>query len=60
MRRANTVQDEKHYRQWQNSEKRRRLHLHQRRRLCRMLGWHVDCIATVCEMLQTLRARRAK
>lgn len=44
---------------WLNSAKRRRLHAHQRARLARILGWHIECIATTGEMLQTLRERSA-
>lgn len=48
----------KHSDKWLNSAARRRLHAKQRAKLARLLGWHVDCIATHGEMLQTLRARR--
>lgn len=48
----------KHSNKWINSASRRRLHAKQRARLCKILGWHIECIATTGEMLQTLRERR--
>lgn len=49
-----------HSSKWLNSAKRRRCHAKHRAKLCRMLGWHVDCIATVGEMRQELRDRRGR
>lgn len=48
----------KHSSKWINGAARRRLHATQRARLARMLGWHIECIATTGEMIQTLRERR--
>jgi hypothetical protein len=49
----------KHSSKWINSAARRRLHLAQRARLARILGWPVDCVASTGEMIQTLRERDA-
>jgi hypothetical protein len=54
------MQLSKHSSKWINSAARRRLHANQRARLARMLGWHIDCIATTREMLQTLREKNPK
>lgn len=48
----------KHSSNWLNSAKRRRVHAKARAKLCSMLGWPVDCIATTGEILQAAREQR--